>query len=100
MERMSLEEQIRMMAGADWLIGANGAGMFHSLMMPEASSIMELFAPTYVNPCMTSAIELLKHNYYMITSPHIGDYEHGMDIHAPLNLIRVTLRNALNQDRL
>lgn len=95
MEEMSLNEQIRTMSGAGWLIGPHGAGMFHSLMMPEFSSVMELFAPTYINPCMTSAMELLGHRYYMITSPHIGDYKYGMDIHAPLDLIRVTLQNAL-----
>ena len=95
MEQKSLKEQIELMANADWLIGGNGAGIFHCLFMPESSFIIELFSPNYINPCMLSAVELIRHKYFPITSPHIGEYKFGSDIQAPINLIGLTLRNQL-----
>ena len=96
MEKMSLEEQIRLMANTTWLVGANGAGMFHSLLMPESSFVMELFSPHYTNIVMIDAVDLLHHNYYMVTSVHNGTYTLGGSIEAPLGLIRTTIRNCLH----
>lgn len=95
MEHKSLKDQIELMANSDWLIGGSGAGIFHCLFMPESSFIIELFSPYYINPCMLSAVELLRHNYFPITSPHNGEYKFGSDIQAPINLIGLTLRNQL-----
>ena len=100
MEKMSLEEQIRLMANTTGLVGANGAGMFHSLLMPESSFVMELFSPHYTNIVMIGAMELLHHNYYMVTSVHNGNYTLGGGIEAPLRLIRATIRNCLHNGQL
>lgn len=95
MEQKSLKDQIELMANSDWLIGGSGAGIVHCLFMPESSYLIELFSPDYINPCMLSAVKLLKHNYFTITSPHIGDYKFGSDIDAPIELIRLTLESRL-----
>ena len=100
MEKMSLEEQIRLMANTSWLVGANGAGIFHSLLMPESSFVMELFSPAYTNIAMIGAVELFHHNYHMITSVHSGDCGSGENIEAPLRLIRATIRNCLHNGQL
>jgi hypothetical protein len=100
MEHRTLQEQIQLMANANWLIGASGAGMFHSLIMPQSSCVMELLSPLYVNPCMTAAMELLNHNYYLMPSKHVGDYPYGTDVDTPLSLIRLTLRNHFHNEKI
>jgi hypothetical protein len=100
MEGKPLKEQIQLMANANWLVSGSGAGLFHCLVMPESSFIIELFSPSYIHPCMLSAIELLKHNYFMITSYNDYDYEFGDDIHAYTDLIRVTIQNQLHNNGL
>jgi hypothetical protein len=61
MEDMSLKEQLTLMANAEVLITPHGAAMVHTLFMPPQSLILELFAPTYINPTMLPAINLLRH---------------------------------------
>ncbi|MBU6427415.1 MAG: DUF563 domain-containing protein [Cyanobacteria bacterium REEB65] len=92
-EFMTLKEQFQLMANTNCIVGSHGAGMFHTLLLPEASCIVELFSPTYINPCIASIVELLRHNYHMVTSPHTGDYPYGKDVEAPVDLIRITLKN-------
>jgi capsular polysaccharide biosynthesis protein len=97
MENLSLKEQIEIMVNADFLIGGNGSGMLHSLFMPEGSLVIELFSPTYTTSAIIPVVELLKHNYHMVTSPVQGDYPYGSgfdaSIFVPVDLVRVTLEN-------
>ena len=74
--------------------------MFHSLLMPESSFVMELFSPAYTNIVMIGAMEMLHHSYYMITSVHSGERASGENIEAPLRLIRATIRNCLHNGQL
>jgi predicted O-methyltransferase YrrM len=99
-EEMSLKEQILTMANAEALITPHGSGMVHTLFMPHGSLVIELFAPTYINPCMLSVIKHLRHRYYMVTSylnkvPPV--YDHGWDIEAYLNVIEITMEREIGK---
>jgi capsular polysaccharide biosynthesis protein len=98
LESMSLEEQLAYTCNAAALIGPHGAGMTHCNFMPEGSLVLELFAPTYVNPCVLAACHELHHRYFQITSPslHAG-YQQGQDIVAFLQVIDLTLTRELRQ---
>jgi capsular polysaccharide biosynthesis protein len=95
-EQLSLEEQLAHTCNASALIGPHGAGMTHCSFMPEASLVLELFAPSYVNPCVLPACRALKHRYFQVTSfcPHTG-YRHGQDIEAMLPIVEMTLTREL-----
>ena len=95
MEQLPLKEQIRIVSAAKCIIGPHGAGMVHCLFMPPESLVVELFSPTYINPCMLPVIEHLKHRYYMIPSAKNKDYLYGDDIEANIPVIEVTLKREL-----
>jgi hypothetical protein len=96
MEQISLKEQIALMSRANVLITPHGAGMVHTLFMPPQSLVIELFAPTYINPTMLSAIKLLKHRYFIIPS-YLNEpaYKLGGNIEAFLQVIEITLNREL-----
>jgi hypothetical protein len=99
MEKMSLKEQIALMAGANTLITPHGAGTIHTLFMPLQSLVIELFSPIYINPVALPAIDLLKHKYFMIPghfdSPRNPVYNFGHNIEAFLEVIEITLKREL-----
>lgn len=99
MEKMSLKEQIALVASADTLITPHGAGTIHTLFMPPKSLVIELFSPIYINPVALPAIDLLKHKYFMIPShfdsPQNPVYSHGHNIEAFLEIIAITLKREL-----
>lgn len=102
MEKMSLQEQIYLASNTTCLVGANGAGMLHSLFMPEKSLVIELFSPVYIAFVTTiGAVELLKHNYFMLCPQAYQDYKYGTEHTAPIEvhlpLLKLTLRNQLNK---
>jgi len=95
MEKMSLKEQIKLIASAEAIVAPHGAGMIHCLFMNPGSLIIELFAPGYVNPCMLNVIDVLNHRYQMVVSNFLGDrpYPHGHNIEAHLEVIDLALRD-------
>jgi capsular polysaccharide biosynthesis protein len=97
LEELPLAEQLAYTCNASALIGPHGAGMTHCTFMPEQSLVLELFAPTYINPCVLHACSLLQHRYFQITSFGIDNarYKHGMDVEAYLQLIELTLNREL-----
>lgn len=98
-EQLSLKEQIELMSQANVLVTPHGAGMIHTLFMPSGSLVIELFAPSYINPAMLPTIDILKHRYYMIpgyfNSPGNPIYNWGYNIEAFLQVIEITLRREL-----
>ena len=99
MEELTLAQQLSYACNAEALLGPHGAGMTHSLFMPTRSLVVEMFAPTYINPCALSACDMLKHRYHQVTSlRHYGEYEHGYDIKAFIPVLELTLRGALQDD--
>lgn len=87
MERYPLAEQIRRVSGAEVVIGPHGAGMALTMFMPPRSTVIELFPPTYVNPCMTATARQLRQRFHMLVSSiHVpySPYPNGTDIVANL----------------
>jgi capsular polysaccharide biosynthesis protein len=98
LEDLPLAEQLAYTCNASVLIGPHGAGMTHCTFMPERSLILELFAPSYINPCILLACEMLQHRYFQVTSQIVGpQYLHGRDIEAHLQIVELTLARELNQ---
>ena len=97
MEELSLKEQVGIVARARCLIGPHGAGMTHCLFMPPGSLVLELFAPTFINPCMLPVVDYLKHRYFMVPS-NVNEkpYPHGQNIEASIHTIDVTLKRELS----
>jgi capsular polysaccharide biosynthesis protein len=97
MEQLSLRDQIVAACGATCILGPHGAGMVHSLFMAEESLVVELFSPTYINPCLLPIIEHLRHRYFIIPSDMHGNYAYGEDIQANIPVLDVTLKRELSR---
>lgn len=98
LENLSFKEQISAAAQCRAIIGPHGAGMVHSLFMPQESLVVEFFAPTYVNPSVVQIAERLEHRYHMIVSYHSsGEYPYGQDIEVPIQVVNGTLRHELGE---
>ena len=74
MERMTLREQIALAAKAECLMGPHGAGILHSLWMPEGSQVIELLPSSYPSEVMSVHSRLLQHRYV----PHLVPAEGPM----------------------
>lgn len=99
MESLPLAQQIGAMRNVDILVGPHGAGMIHSLFMRPNATVIELFAPTYINPCIVSIIRLMNHRYYIVPSTlWTGTYPHGDNIQAFWPLVAAIVERELNSD--
>lgn len=97
LEDLSLSEQLSHTCNARTLLGPHGAGMTHCAFMPERSLVIELFPPTYVNPCILLPCHDLRHRYFQVTSScHYIGYGHGTDVVAQLQIIEMTLERELS----
>jgi len=97
LEELTLSEQLSHTCNARTLLGPHGAGMAHCAFMPERSLVIELFPPTYVNPCILLPCQDLGHRYFQVTSPcHYDGYRHGTDIVAHLQILEMTLERELS----
>lgn len=97
MEELSLEDQLRLTCNAEALVGPHGAGMIHCSFMQPGSLVVELYPPTYINPCVILPCTDLRHRYYQITSHCLyNNYPYGMDIEVPLSHLEMTLARELS----
>ncbi|GFO68527.1 hypothetical protein GMLC_21060 [Geomonas limicola] len=96
MEHLTLEEQLRYTCNASALVTPHGAGMTHTAFMTAGALVLELFAPSYVNPCQVPTCQKLGHRYYQLTSCclHTG-YPYSQDIEAYPEMIEMTLSREL-----
>lgn len=97
MEQYSFREQVELVSNCECLIGGNGSGMTHALFMLPKSLVIEFFSPNYTTTALFPIIDLLKHDYYMLTSPTNGIYQYGQsidsDIYVPIELLKINLEN-------
>jgi Glycosyltransferase 61 len=97
---LPLKDQIALVQEASSIVGPHGAGMVHSLFLPPESLVVELMAPTYINPCMLSVCRVLRHRYSIIPSGlWEGTYKYGHDIETFISLLRVTLEREFGNDQ-
>lgn len=61
MENLPLADQLSVMSGTSILVGPHGAGMVHSLFMPEGSAVVEMFSPAFVPDTNAAVLRLLGH---------------------------------------
>ena len=97
LEDLSLAEQLRHTCNAVALVGPHGAGMTHCGFMPTGSLVVELFPPSYINPCVLLNCKELRHRYYQMTSSCLySGYQHGFDIAVPNQMLEMTLERELS----
>ena len=92
-EQLSLIEQLTVAANTEALIGPHGAGIIHAMFMRERGLLIELVAPTYINPVGIIPSETCGHRYFLVPSYlSTGTYEHGSDIEAFTLIIELILK--------
>lgn len=73
-EKLSLQEQVRMFAGAAHVAGAHGAGMANLAFAPKGTRVTEFFNPRYVNTCYWTLANAAGLRYgYFIGEAQPGD---------------------------
>ncbi|MFN8674680.1 MAG: glycosyltransferase family 61 protein [Candidatus Sericytochromatia bacterium] len=103
MEKIPIEKQLEFVSEANFIIGAHGAGITHSLFMQEKSNLIEFFSPTYVHYCSSLLpTKILKHNYKMVISEISEKYTYGESheapIYVPIDYLEMLLNNLLSKD--
>ncbi len=93
MEDLSLTEQIKLASSSEFICGAHGAGLTAAMFMQDGSALLEMFAPTYVNPCMLGICSSLNHRYAMIVSRQYREasYPHGLDVLVDMPSLKTAL---------
>lgn len=64
--QLPVAEQIRLFAEAEVVVGTHGAGLTNIAFCPPGATVVELFAPDYVNPCyfnLATTVEGLAYRY-------------------------------------
>lgn len=92
LEDLSLRDQIVLMSTAEILVAPHGAGTLHCTFMPERTTVIELFSPKFVNPCMMNVSRLLHQDHHMVVSKSDSpEYQHGNEVLAFLDYIEALL---------
>ena len=104
-EKLTIFEQIAMVANAEILVGPHGAGMIHSWFMPKGATVVEFFSKEYVNYTVYPFAKLLDLNYIPLSEYKNGDEEDGnqckpescckADITVPVEILDMILHNTI-----
>jgi hypothetical protein len=70
LEEMSFSEQIQAFQNADFVISPHGAALANLIFCKKGTNIVEIFDPTYSNPCFRDLSEALdlRHSYVSYSS--------------------------------
>ncbi|MFA6400836.1 MAG: glycosyltransferase family 61 protein [Salinivirgaceae bacterium] len=97
-EELSFQEQIRLSAQCEIMIGLHGAGLTNMLFMSEGTKVIELRIPDdKYNNCYYSLANALNLDYYYVLGKKntlINDF-HSTDILIEINKISLLLSNIL-----
>ena len=104
-DKLTLFEQIAMVANADILVGPHGAGMIHSWFMPKEATVVEFFSKNYVNYTIYPFIKLLNLNYIPLSEykndDECGSNQHNRescckaDMTVPVEMLDAILHNTI-----
>ncbi len=72
---ISLHEQVVLVQNTDILIGHHGAGMTHILFLPEQSSVVEIFPPTFKTAGFGHFSKMRGLTHFALNSMWVGDWE-------------------------
>jgi hypothetical protein len=93
---MPFIDQVSITSGAEIFLGPHGASFAHNLFMPNNSTVIELFSPNYVNPCMTHIHKFFNQKYHMVVAKNRArSYPHQDDIEVPLDILEVVLKSII-----
>ncbi|WP_263835225.1 glycosyltransferase family 61 protein [Salinibacter sp.] len=71
-EKMSFEEQVKVMKSASLIVGAHGAGLTNMVFTSEAK-VLEIFPSDHIVPnCYDHLAERCGHDYYYLVSGELG----------------------------
>ncbi|MCJ2055817.1 glycosyltransferase family 61 protein [Methylobacterium sp. J-048] len=96
MENLDFADQIALVSRTGIFAGPHGSAFAHTMFMPRRSSIVEIFSPTYVNPCMLTTSMHLNQDYAMVvgyTDAAIGQ-PRDSPILANIELVKLSLERA------
>ncbi|TKA66476.1 hypothetical protein B0A49_10098 [Cryomyces minteri] len=77
----SLEEQLRIVSKTDILVGVHGAGLTHSMFLPDHSTLVEIFPPTLKYEVYRNVAKLRGHNYFSDHATKSPNFREGSDWH-------------------
>ena len=66
LEKLSVVEQAALMSSAEIVISSHGAGLTNLVFCSEGCKVIELFAPTHVNPCYRALCNLIGLEYWYL----------------------------------
>jgi protein O-GlcNAc transferase len=72
---ISLHEQVVLVQNTDILVGHHGAGMAHTLFLPDQSSVVEIFPPTFKTAGFGQFSKMRGLTYFALNSMWVGDWE-------------------------
>ena len=111
----SVMEQCQLFSSAEFIVAPHGAGLTNLLFCREGTRVLELFSPTYINPCYWVLANNLGLEYYcsfgdgpLPPPPPSGasrddwfwsfvnaDTTNGLDIHANIDNVVSVLHRAM-----
>ncbi len=68
-ENLALTDQALLFGSAEIVVGSHGAGLTNIVFCREGTVVIDLFAPTYVNPCYWVVSEACGLSYFYL----VGD---------------------------
>lgn len=99
-EDLSFRGQIELFAGAAAIVAPHGAGLANLVFCPPQTTVVEIFPPTYVNPCFWILADQVEARYHYVLgtgpTPPEGHDHHRVedDITVPIADLEKTLRLA------
>lgn len=73
-EKLTVSEQARLFADAEFIVGPHGAGFTNIVFCKPGTKVIDMFAPQWINPCYWILADALNLNYGYI----IGEKNEGM----------------------
>jgi hypothetical protein len=77
---ISLRDQVVLVQNTDVLIGHHGAGMTHALFLPEQSTVVEIFPPTFRTAGFSQLSKMRGLTYFAAHSMWVGNWQKEMNI--------------------
>jgi capsular polysaccharide biosynthesis protein len=104
MEQLSVREQAKIFATADLIIAPHGAALTNLVFCRPHTQLIEIFSPSYLNPCYRALSNLIGIDYWYLlgqgTRPGLDTANHlmaaiGEDIEVDLHQLDKILRRCL-----
>jgi capsular polysaccharide biosynthesis protein len=79
LENLSILEQAALFASAEAVVAPHGGGLTNLVFCQEGSKVIELFSPSYINPCYRALSNLRGLDYYYLLGEGQPTYENTDD---------------------